>query len=58
MVTELGTGVGLGVGDCEPPIGVGEGAGLEEAPTLPQPAIISMAAAEVMAIEVFKRQMR
>jgi hypothetical protein len=58
MVTELGTGVGLGVGACEVPIGVGEGDGLDEAPTLPQPAIISMAAEEVMAIEILKRQMR
>ena len=59
MATELGTGVGLGVGvgagACEV-IGVGEGAGLDEAPTLPQPAIISMAAEELMAIEVLKWQ--
>lgn len=60
MVTELATGVGLGVGvgDCEAPIGVGEGAGLDEAPTLPQPAIIRMAAEEAMASEILKRQMR
>jgi hypothetical protein len=60
MVTELGTGVGLGVGvgvgACETPIGVGEGAGLDEAPMLPQPATIRMATKELMAIEIFKRQ--
>jgi hypothetical protein len=56
MLTVPGTGVGVGEGACEEPIGVGEGAGLDVAPTLPQPAIIRMAAEEVMASEVFKRQ--
>ena len=56
MLTVPGTGVGVGEGACEEPIGVGEGAGLDEAPTLPQPAIISMAAEELMAIEVLKWQ--
>jgi hypothetical protein len=55
-LTELGTGVGVGAGACEVITGVGEGDGLDEAPTLPQPAIIRMAAEELMAIEILKWQ--
>ena len=69
-LTELGTGVGVGVGDGFA-VGVGLGLGLgvatglgvgagaaEEAPTLPQPEIIRMAAAEAMTAGVLKRQMK
>ncbi len=37
-------------------MGVGEGAAADEELTLPQPAIIKMAAEEVMAIDIFKWQ--
>lgn len=62
---ELGTGVGVGVGDGftvgvgegdAAGVGVGAGAG-EEAPTLPQPEIIRMAAAETTTAGTLKRQM-
>ncbi len=57
MLTVLGTGVGVGVGEGAElaPIGVGVGAAADEPLTLPQPAIIRMAADDVMAIDIFKR---
>ncbi len=58
MLTVLGTGVGVGVGEGAElvPIGVGVGAAADEVLTLPQPATIRMAAAEMIMGEIFKRR--
>ena len=56
MLTVLGTGVGVGEGAEVILMGVGVGAAADEELTLPQPAIIKIAADEVMAIDIFKRQ--
>jgi hypothetical protein len=59
MVLGIGVGVGVGIGVGVvvggAMVGEGAGAGFDEAPTLPQPAIISMAAAETMAAGILKR---